>query len=295
MCRYAAEAEDRFLAWFALAAHAETGTITRLCESLGLGPRHTRGLLDQPGADDRLTVVYRHLLLAGRTYLTAGRSPRASCPACVRCAAAADRALDIPLTGLREERIRERYRDLGGLCVRHVRAAAGLGGRRWAAWLAQTALSRLAARPPGMEVLAGAPDADAPVRARRARLQGTASAASHQGQMLAQRAFRLQSAAPLGTHARLPRPLRHQKPPLLRPPRGPQGLATPPAPPNPPPRSQDARHGHRPGMGWARLAHHRRRTPRALRWRPRPRPRASSRRPRRSMHRLIGGRRTRSP
>ncbi len=45
---------------------------------------------------------------------------------------------------------------------------------------------------------------------------------------------RLQGAAALGAHARLPRPLRHQKPPLLhhhaRPPRRPPRLATPPAP-----------------------------------------------------------------
>lgn len=188
VCRYVAEAEDRFLAWFALAAHAEAGTITRLCESLGLCPRHTRGLLGQPGADGRLTVVYRHLLLAARAFLTAGRSPRASCPACARCAAAAGRALDTLLTGLREERIRGRYRDLGGLCVPHVRAAAALGGRRRAAWLAQTALSRLTARPPGLDMLAGDADADAAVRARlRARLPADESDASRLGQMLAQR------------------------------------------------------------------------------------------------------------
>ncbi len=186
LCRYVAEVDDRFLAWFALEAHAEADTITRLCESLGLCPRHTRGMLGQPGADSRLTVVYRHLLRAALTYLAAGRSPRASCAACARCAAAADRALDTLLTGLREERIRERYRDLGGLCVPHVRAAAAVGGRHRATWLAQTALSRLRALPPGLGVLAGAGDADAAVRARlRARLPGTATDASRVGQMLA--------------------------------------------------------------------------------------------------------------
>ena len=187
VCRYVAEVDDRFLAWFALEAHAEPGMITRLCESLGLCPRHSRGLLGQPGADSRLTVVYRHLLRAARAYLNAGKSPGRSCPACARCAAAADRALDTLLIGLREGQVRERYRDLGGLCVPHVRAAAALGGRRRAAWLAQTALSRLTARQCDLAVLAGDADLDAAVRARlRARLPGTASDASRRGQALGQ-------------------------------------------------------------------------------------------------------------
>jgi len=182
VCRYVAEVDDRFLAWFALEAHAEPGMITQLCESLGLCPRHARGLLGQPGAASRLTVLYRHLLRAAQTYLTAGRLPRRSCPACARCAAAADRALDTLLIGLREGQVRERYRDLGGLCVPHVWAAAALGGRRGAAWLAQTALSRLTARHADLAVLAGDADADAAVRARlRARLPGTASDVPRRG------------------------------------------------------------------------------------------------------------------
>jgi len=35
VCRYAGEASDRHLAWFALEAHADVVTITRLCASLG--------------------------------------------------------------------------------------------------------------------------------------------------------------------------------------------------------------------------------------------------------------------
>jgi len=187
VCRYVAEVDDRFLAWFALQAHAEPGMITRLCESLGLCPRHTRGLLGQPGADSRLTVVYRHLLRAARAYLTARRLPGRSCPACARCAAAADRALDTLLIGLREGQVRERYRDLGGLCLPHVRPAAALGGRRRAVWLAQTALSRLTPRRSDLAVLAGDADADAAVRARlRARLPATASDASRRGWALGQ-------------------------------------------------------------------------------------------------------------
>jgi hypothetical protein len=55
VCRYADEAADQYLAWFALEAHADARTITRLCSSLGMCPRHTRGLLSQPGAASRLT------------------------------------------------------------------------------------------------------------------------------------------------------------------------------------------------------------------------------------------------
>ncbi len=46
VCRYADEAGGRYLAWFALDAHADAVIITRLCKSLGMCPRHTRGLID---------------------------------------------------------------------------------------------------------------------------------------------------------------------------------------------------------------------------------------------------------
>ena len=83
------------------------------------------------------------------------------------------------------------------------------------------------------------------ITAGNLRLYG--NPASHQGRLdprrLAARqppAPRLPGAAPLGTHARLPRPLRHQKPPLLhhhaRPPRRPPELEPPPAPPRCAPR-----------------------------------------------------------
>jgi hypothetical protein len=166
VCGYVAEAAGRFYAWFALEAHAEPGTITRLCESLGLCPRHTRGLLGQPGADGRLTVVYRHVLHAARAYLAAGKSPSATCPACARETADVDRALDTLLTGLREQEIRHRYRDHGGLCLPHLRTAIGRGGRRHSAWLAHTALARLTPGPPAPAALGGEADADADVRAR---------------------------------------------------------------------------------------------------------------------------------
>ena len=81
VCRYAGEAGDRYLAWFALEAHADAVTITRLCSSLGMCPRHTRGLMSQPGAASRLTAVYRYVMRGGpgpaeRPRGTPGQLPR---------------------------------------------------------------------------------------------------------------------------------------------------------------------------------------------------------------------------
>ena len=85
----------------------------------------------------------------------------------------------------------------------------------------------------------------------------------------------LPGAAPMGAHARLPRPLRHQEPPLLhhhaRPAQRPPGLAPPPASTRQALPGHDHRHRNRSGMGWARLAHHRRRPPGPVGRRPRPR------------------------
>jgi hypothetical protein len=167
-CRYVAEAGDRYLAWFALEAHADPVMITRLCASLGMCARHTRGLMGQPGAAPRLTAVYRYLLQAAREQLAGpGRGRLAACPACEHDQDAAGRALDTLLGELSETGVRERYLELGGLCWPHVRAAAGVRGhRRAAAWIAQAAAASSADRRAGLDVLAGGPDHDAELRAR---------------------------------------------------------------------------------------------------------------------------------
>ncbi len=177
VCHYVAEAGDRFLGWFALEAHAEASMITRLCRSLGLCPAHTRALLGQPGAEGRMTAVYTYLMRAAAGYLADGTSPPEPCLACTRDAEAAQRALDTLLTGLREEGLRDRYRDADGLCLPHLRAALPRGGRRLAAWLAGDMMSRLAAGPPGLALLAGDRDDDADIRLRlRAALPATSPA-----------------------------------------------------------------------------------------------------------------------
>jgi hypothetical protein len=181
VCRYVAEAGGRFLGWFALEAHAEPTMITRLCQSLGFCPAHSRGLLAQPGAEGRMTAVYTYLLRAAAGYLADGTSPPAPCLACARDAEAAQRALDTLLDGLREQDLRDRYGDAHGLCLPHLRAAMPRGGRRLAAWLAADTLARLAASPPGLAVLAGDRDADTDVRIRLRAALPALSLASRQG------------------------------------------------------------------------------------------------------------------
>jgi hypothetical protein len=124
VCRYAGEAADRYLAWFALEGHADVVTITRLCSSLGMCPRHTRGLMSQPGAATRLTAVYQYVIRAARDRLSGRAARLGACPGCGHDDGAADRALDTLLEGLADAPVRDRYRELGGLCVPHLRMAS---------------------------------------------------------------------------------------------------------------------------------------------------------------------------
>jgi hypothetical protein len=168
VCRYVTEAGDRYLAWFAMEAHADPVMITRLCASLGMCARHTRGLMGQPGAAPRLTAVYRYLLQAAREQLAGpARRRLAACPACQHDQDAAGRVLSTLLDELADAEVRARYLELGGLCWPHVRAAAGTRGhRRAVAWIAQAAAASTAGLPAGLDMLAGAPDHDAELRAR---------------------------------------------------------------------------------------------------------------------------------
>ncbi len=164
VCRYAAEAGDRYLAWFALEAHADAVTITRLCSSLGTYPRHTRGLMSQPGAPSRLTAVYRYVLQTARDRLSGHAARLAICPACEHDDGAADRALDTLLEGLTDDQVRDRYRELGGLCIPHLRTASARGNYRVAAWLSQTMTAAVSACRASPDWLAGI-DHDAEMRA----------------------------------------------------------------------------------------------------------------------------------
>jgi hypothetical protein len=180
-CRYVAEASDRYLAWFALEAHADPVMITRLCASLGMCARHTRGLMGQPGAGPRLTAVYRYLVqAAGEQLAGPGTRRPVACPACEHDQDAARRVLDTLLDELSDIGIQARYLELGGLCWPHVRAAASVRRhRRMVAWIAQVAAASTADHRAGLDVLAGGPDHDADTRARlRAALppEGTFSA-----------------------------------------------------------------------------------------------------------------------
>jgi hypothetical protein len=167
-CRYVTEAGDRYLAWFALEAHADPDTITRLCASLGMCARHTRGLMSQPGAAARLTAGYRYLLQAARERLVRpGQRRLAACPACEHDQDASGRVLGTLLDELADAEVRARYLELGGLCWPHVRAAAGgRGHRREVAWIVQATGASAAGHRVSLDVLAGGPDHDAETRAR---------------------------------------------------------------------------------------------------------------------------------
>jgi hypothetical protein len=169
VCRYADEAADRYLSWFALEAHADAVTITRLCASLGMCPRHTRGLMSQPGAAPRLTAVYRYIVAAARDQLSGRAAAVATCPACEHDHDAAGRATDTLLDGLTDGSVRERCSELGGLCIPHLRTAAAGGDHRSVAWLSHTMMAALSSCPTRPGWLAGTDyDADARAVLRRA-------------------------------------------------------------------------------------------------------------------------------
>lgn len=178
VCRYTGEAADRYRAWFALEAHADAGTITRLCSSLGMCPRHTRGLASQPGGASRLTAVYRYIMEAARDRLGGRLAHLDPCPACRHDAAAADRALDTLIEGLAEDSVRQRYRELGGLCIPHLGSASRRrGGRRVVAWLSQTMADSVNAAP-AVRWLAGE-DQDAETRAALRRAAPASAQPGH--------------------------------------------------------------------------------------------------------------------
>jgi hypothetical protein len=165
VCRYASESADRYLVWFALEAHADAVTVTRLCSSLGMCARHTRGLMDQPGAARRLTAVYRYLMRAARERLTGPADRLATCPACEHDDRASGMALEVPLEGLAEDGpVRDRYLEHGSLCIPHLRSAPARGGRQIIVWLAQAMMAAFDTSPVGFGWLAGT-DRDAAARA----------------------------------------------------------------------------------------------------------------------------------
>ena len=169
VCRYAAEADDRYLGWFALEGHAEPAMITAMCASLGMCAAHTRRLASQPGAAIRLTAVYRYVLIAARDLLSSRAAPVQPCPACQRKDAASRNALETLLDGLATGEAIGRCRDLGGVCIPHLTAAVAAGPRRVAAWLADTMHEVLTASPAVPRWLAGTdPDAEDRAALRRA-------------------------------------------------------------------------------------------------------------------------------
>jgi hypothetical protein len=145
VCRYAAEASDRYVGWFALEGHAQPAMIATLGGSLGMCAAHSRRLLGQPGAALRLTAVYRYVVTAARDKLAAGTARVAACPACEHDDAASGRALETLLDGLDDGQAADLCRDLGGVCIPHLAAAPRRGRRRAVARLGETLQETLAA------------------------------------------------------------------------------------------------------------------------------------------------------
>jgi hypothetical protein len=164
VCRYAGEASERYFAWFALEAHAQSPAITRLSGALGMCPRHTRRLMSQPGAAARLTVVYRYVVEAARGQLVGRIRRRAPCPACEHDGGTERRVLDTLVDGLTDASVRERYRELGGLCIPHLRMAVPQARGGLAVWLTDAMMAAVDTPSPGLRWLAGT-DHDAEIRA----------------------------------------------------------------------------------------------------------------------------------
>ena len=120
--------------------------------------------MSQPGAPSRLTAVYRYVLQTARDRLSGHAARLAICPACEHDDGAAARALDTLVEGLTDDQVRDRYRELGGLCIPHLRTTSARGSYRVAAWLSQTMTAAVSACRASPDWLAGI-DHDAEMRA----------------------------------------------------------------------------------------------------------------------------------
>ncbi len=165
LCHYVGRANARYLTWFALEGHGDMIAITRLTRSLGMCGKHTRQLMGQPGAGQRLTAVYRYLLTEAIQQLGGQRRPSDQCPMCEHDESATSRALDTLLEGLADQGIRERCRELGGLCVPHFGAAVAAGSRKIVGWLDDLMAATLLSGSISLRLLAGEAGHDAEVRA----------------------------------------------------------------------------------------------------------------------------------
>lgn len=165
VCRYADEASERYLTWFALEGHSDATTITRFARSMGTCARHTRRLMSQPGAAERLTAVFPYILKEARGRLAGKAVPLPRCPVCEHDRAAASRAMDTLLEGFADSAVRDRCAALGGLCVPHLGDAAATGHRKTTVQLIQTMAEILNNHAASSHWIAGDADDDADIRA----------------------------------------------------------------------------------------------------------------------------------
>jgi hypothetical protein len=132
-------------------------------------PRHTRGLMSQPGAAVRLTAVYRYIIETGREHLSGRVARLLACPPAntttaqtavpwTPCWRAWPTAPSVPVTV-----------NLVACAFPHLRVAAARGDRRSVDWLSQTFTATLHTKPDHPGWLTGTdPDADVRVVLRQA-------------------------------------------------------------------------------------------------------------------------------
>lgn len=163
-CRYVAEAERSFFAWFEIETSTTTEVQARLRAGLGICAAHARRLVDDVGEGPIMTRVMRQALNGAREKL--GGEPAGPCPACDAAAFACDRAQQIILNALRTPTNAQLYREHRGMCLPHVLKAVATAEPSTLTAICATLLSSLReADNPSLEMLAGA-DPDAPRRAR---------------------------------------------------------------------------------------------------------------------------------
>jgi hypothetical protein len=163
LCRHAAETARQFFTWFRIENCYDPPMIARMRAAGGMCPAHTRRLIGQPGADARLTTVYRYVLpaIAARRWHD---EPPGPCPACDALARLQTGAAQALWSALRDTEIRRRYAGSDGLCGPHLATLAGVDPDLLAL-LATVLADRLRAAEPALPRFAGADD-DAPPRRR---------------------------------------------------------------------------------------------------------------------------------
>jgi hypothetical protein len=172
-CLGAEFAETRFVAAFVTEAYADYGMRDRLRASRGFCPEHTRLVLRQPQASWVLQIVYADVVRAAvaRRSTFERRDAAGECPLCASRTGMVLSWLRVLVETLGVPAIATAYREMGGLCVAHARAAVGMADRRAAQVIVAVLIEGLAGMSsdaaPGPPLIGPDPDADVRYALRR--------------------------------------------------------------------------------------------------------------------------------